>query len=452
MAGLQLSGLASGFDWKSFTDSVMEMERAPARRYQAEQVKNNNKKTQLSTLGTRLSSLQSSINSLASASVSAQRKVVNESSSAVVKSTVSSTTPMGTYEVQVTSLATASRLTGGVAAQPGVAGTLNIRGTAGGTATPITITATMDVAAIVAAINSSAARVTAIANKAGTQIVLTNQVTGAGNDIVVTDASGGALRNVLGLNATPTAATDNVFRINGLNFSSADNTLNSDDHGIAGLTITADVVMASAGTLKVSADASSMRSKIDAFVSSYNSVADFIESSTGYTTTAGKTTAGPLADEREVDALLKQLRSTALGSPASGTITNLGALGLEFSSSNQRITVTNSTKLDAALTDYASDVAVFFNNTAAGSNGLATAFVTKLDAYIGVDGTQGTLNTKVESYTKANTSLDKQIASLERYLVQRRSQLEAGFMAMESAQSKMSQMQSQLTNSFGQKK
>ena len=452
MAGLQLSGLASGFDWKSFTDSVMEMERAPARRYQAEQVKNNNKKTQLSTLGTRLSSLQSAINSLASASVSAQRKVVNESSSAVVKSTVSSTTPMGTYEVQVTSLATASRLTGGVAAQPGVAGTLNIRGTAGGTATPITITATMDVAAIVAAINSSAARVTAIANKAGTQIVLTNQVTGAGNDIVVTDASGGALRNVLGLNATPTAATDNVFRINGLNFSSADNTLNSDDHGIAGLTITADVVMASAGTLKVSADASSMRSKIDAFVSSYNSVADFIESSTGYTTTVGKTTPGPLADEREVDALLKQLRSTALGSPASGTITNLGALGLEFSSSNQRIAVTNSTKLDAALTDYASDVAVFFNNTATGSTGLATAFVTKLDAYIGVDGTQGALNTKVESYTKANTSLDKQIADLDRYLVQRRSLLEAGFMAMESAQSKLSQMQTQLTNSFGQKK
>ena len=86
------------------------------------------------------------------------------------------------------------------------------------------------------------------------------------------------------------------------------------------------------------------------------------------------------------------------------------------------------------------------------STGLATAFVTKLDAYIGVDGTQGALNTKVENYTKANTSLDKQIASLERYLVQRRSQLEAGFMAMESAQSKMSQMQSQLTNSFGQKK
>ena len=452
MPGLQLSGLASGFDWKTFTDSVMEMERAPARRYESEQAKNDNKKSQLSSLGTKLSSLQTAMSALSSSSLGAGRKVVNESSSAVVKATVSSSTPVGTYEVQVTQLATASRLTGGVAAQPGVAGTLNIKGTAEGEATPITITADMDVAAIVAAINNSDAGVTAICNKAGTQIVLTNQVTGAGNDIVVTDESDGALKGVLGLNATATPATDTEFTINGLEFTSPDTTLNSDDHGIAGLTLKADAVMTSAETLTVTADASGMRSKIDAFVSSFNSVADFIESSTSYTTTAGKTTAGPLADNREIQTWLKQLRSTAFGSPAYGAIKNLSALGLDFSSSNSRLTVTDSTKLDAALTDHASDVAKFFNNTATGSTGLATAFVTKLDAYIGTDGTAGQLNTKLETYAKANTTLDSQIANLDRYLAQRRSQLEAGFMAMESAQSKMTQMQTQLTNAFGQKK
>ena len=453
MPGLQLSGLASGFDWKTFTDSVMEMERAPARRYESEQAKNDNKKSQLSELGTKLSSLQTAMSALSSSSLGAGRKVVNESSSAVVKATVSSSTPVGTYEVQATQLATASRLTGGVAAKPGAtyAGTLNIKGTVEGESTPITITADMDVAAIVAAINNSDAGVTAICNKAGTQIVLTNQVTGAGNDIVVTDESDGALKGVLGLNATATPATDTEFTINGLEFTSADNTLNSDDHGIAGLTIKADAVMTSAETLTVSADASGMRSKIDAFVSSFNSVADFIERSTSYTTTAGKTTAGPLADNREIQTWLKQLRSTAFGSPAYGAIKNLSALGLDFSSSNSRLTVTDSTKLDAALTDHASDVAKFFNNTATGSTGLATAFVTKLDAYIGTDGTAGQLNTKLESYTKANTTLDSQIANLDRYLAQRRSQLEAGFMAMESAQSKMTQMQTQLTNAFGKK-
>ena len=454
MAGLQLSGLASGFDWKTFTDSVMEMERAPARRYEAEQTKNDNKKSQLSSLGTKLSSLQTAMTALSSSSLGAGRKVANESSSDVVKATVSSSTPVGTYEVQVTQLATASRLTGGVAAQPDAtyAGTLNIKGTAEGEATPITITADMSVAAIVAAINNSDAGVTAICNKAGTQIVLTNQVTGAGNDIVVTDESGGALKGILGLNATATTATDTAFTINGLAFTSADNTLNSDDHGIAGLTLKADAVMTSAETLTVSADASGMRSKIDAFVSSFNSVADFIENSTSYSTSGGKTTAGPLADNREIQTWLRQLRTTAFGSPAYGAINNLSALGLDFSSSNSRLTVTDSTKLDAALTDHASDVAKFFNNTTAGSQGLATAFMTKLDAYIGTDGTAGQLSTKLETYTKANTTLDSQIANLDRYLAQRRTQLEAGFMAMETAQSKMTQMQTQLTQAFGQKK
>ena len=210
--------------------------------------------------------------------------------------------------------------------------------------------------------------------------------------------------------------------------------------------------MTSSEVLTVSADSSGMRSKIDTFVSSFNAVADFIESSTSYTTTAGKTTAGPLADNREIQTWLKQLRSTAFGSPAYGEINNLSALGLDFSSSNSRITVTDSDQLDAALSDHASDVAKFFNNTSEDSPGLATAFVDKLKTYIGSTGTSGQLSTKLETYSKANTALDNQIAALDRYLAQRRTQLEAGFMAMETAQSKMTQMQTQLTNAFGQKK
>ena len=453
MAGLQLSGLASGFDWKTFTDSVMEMERAPARRYQAEQAKNDNKKSQLSSLGTKLSSLQTAMSALSSSSLGAGRKVVNDSSSAVVKATVSSATPVGTYEVEVVSKATASRMTSGAVSSPTAAGSLTINGT------DIAITANQTVASVISAINNSDAGVTAIysataAIGAGC-IVLTNRDTGdtaltvsSKNAVGATDS---AIATSLGLTTEAVTGSQAVFEVNGLRFTSANNTFDSTDHGIAGLSLKADTAMTSAETLTVSADSSGMRSKIDAFVSSFNSVADFIESTTSYTTTAGKTTAGPLADNREIQAWLRQLRTTAFGSPAYGEIPNLSALGLNFSSTNSRITVTDSTILDTALTDHASDVAKFFNNTATGSTGLATAFVTKLDAYIGTDGTAGKLNTKLETYTKANASLDKQIANLDRYLVQRRSQLEAGFMAMESAQSKMTQMQTQLTNSFGKK-
>ncbi len=459
MSGLQLAGLASGFDWKTFTDSVMEMERAPARRYESEQAKNDNKKSQLSSLGTKMGSLQTAMTALSSSSLGAGRKVVNESSSAVVQATVSSSTPVGTYEVQVTHLATASRLTGRAATKPGVEGRLNINGA------PIPIGAVMDVAAIVAAINNSDAGVTAICNQAGTQIVLTNRATGAGHDIEVTDdgLTHGAppltLKSMLGLDTIPatgstpsnlTRGTDTAFTINGLEFTSTDTTLSAGDHGIAGLTLKADAEMTRAETLTVSADSSGMRTKIDAFVSSFNAVADFIENSTSYTTTAGKTTAGPLADNREIQTWLKQLRSTAFGSPEYGAIKNLSALGLDFSSSDSRITVTDSA-LDTALADHASDVAKFFNNTTAGSMGLATAFVDKLQTYIGSSGKSGQLSNKLESYANANKTLDSQIAALDRYLAQRRSQLEAGFMAMETAQSKMTQMQTQLSNAFGKK-
>ena len=93
--------------------------------------------------------------------------------------------------------------------------------------------------------------------------------------------------------------------------------------------------------------------------------------------------------------------------------------------------------LDAALSDSASDVVKFFNTS---STGLASAFVAKLDNFAGAAGTGGLLNTKIESFGKANAGLDNQIAALDRYLEQRRSQLESGFMAMENAQSKLKQI------------
>jgi len=445
-SSLQLSGLASGFDWKTFTDSIISAERYPAQRYQAEQAKNDNRKSQLSSLGSMLTTLQTAASGLSSTSLASGRKVVNESSSATISATVSSSTPVGSYEVQVSHLATASRLTGSVFSPPTVVAgdTLTLLGTAGGTATDITITAGMTVSDIVSAINASGAGITAMANKAGTQLVLTNRVTGSGYDIQVN----GTLVTALGLDTHPSSGTDTNFTINGVSFTSADTTLDFTDHGIAGLSLKAGAEMLEAETLMVSADVSGMRGKITAFVSAYNSVADFIDSATAYTTKAGKTTAGPLADNREIQSWLRELRYTAFHAPASGDIGNLSALGLDFSSKDSRLTITDSAQLDTALTDNPTDVASFFNNT---TTGLASAFVTKLTAYIGADGTTGQLSTKLEAYTKANESLDAQIVALDAYLAQRRSQLEAGFMAMESAQSKIKQMQTQLTNSFSPK-
>jgi flagellar hook-associated protein 2 len=448
MAGIQLAGLASGFDWKSFTDSVIDLERAPARRLESEKSKNDAKKSQLTDLGTKLASLRTAMSALSSTSLSSGRKATFESSSPSWTAAVTDYTPVGSYEVEVVSKATASRMTSGAVSSPTVAGSLTINGT------DIAITADQTVASVISAINNSDAGVTAIysasaASGAG-RIVLTNRDTG---DTAITvssknaeGATDSAIATSLGLTTTPVTGSLAVFKVNGLDFTSANNTLDSTDHGITGLSIKVDAV----GTenITVASSTSDLKSKIEAFVSNYNAVADFIDSKTKITTTAGKTTAGPLADNREVQSWLRELRSTAFRAPGSGEIVNLSALGIDFSSTSEHIEIKDSAMLDAALSDHASDVVNFFNTS---STGLASAFVTKLDSYAGSTGTGGLLNTKIESYGTANTGLDTQIAALDRYLTQRRSQLESGFMAMENAQSKLKQMQTQLSNAFPNK-
>jgi flagellar hook-associated protein 2 len=448
MAGIQLAGLASGFDWKAFTDSVIDLERAPARRLESEKSKNDSKKSQLTDLGTKLASLRSAMSDLSSTSLSSGRKATFESSSPSWTAAVTDSTPVGSYEVQVVSKATASRMTSGAVSAPTAAGSLTINGT------DIAITADQTVASVISAINNSDAGVTAIysasaASGAG-RIVLTNRDTG---DTAITvssknaeGATDSAIATSLGLTTTAVTGALAVFKVNGLDFTSANNTLDSTDHGITGLSIKVDAV----GTenITVASSTSDLKSKIEAFVSNYNSVADFIDSKTKITTTAGKTTAGSLADNREIQSWLRELRSTAFRAPGSGEVVNLSALGIDFSSTSEHIEIKDSAMLDAALSDHASDVVKFFNTS---STGLASAFVTKLDSYAGSTGTGGLLNTKIESYGTANTGLDTQIAALDRYLTQRRSQLESGFMAMENAQSKLKQMQTQLSNAFPNK-
>lgn len=55
---LGLSGLASGFDWKSVVDQLVEVERAPQRRAQREQYEVSEKNRILSLIKDELGALQ----------------------------------------------------------------------------------------------------------------------------------------------------------------------------------------------------------------------------------------------------------------------------------------------------------------------------------------------------------------------------------------------------------
>jgi flagellar hook-associated protein 2 len=111
-SSLQVAGLASNFDWKSFVDSIMDLERAPADRLEKEKITNTQKVNLLSSLGTKLTSLQTAAQALNSATLFGKRNATSATASSTWKATAATDTAVGSYKVAVSQLATSASLGG----------------------------------------------------------------------------------------------------------------------------------------------------------------------------------------------------------------------------------------------------------------------------------------------------------------------------------------------------
>jgi flagellar hook-associated protein 2 len=117
MAGIQLSGLASGFDWKSTVTQLMSIERVPQDNLRRQQAAALKLQAAFDTLKTNLTAVQTAASALSasftgtprSVSVSAGNASTSASDATV---TTSSGAALGTYTVNVTALPKASSLTG----------------------------------------------------------------------------------------------------------------------------------------------------------------------------------------------------------------------------------------------------------------------------------------------------------------------------------------------------
>jgi flagellar hook-associated protein 2 len=560
---LQVAGLASNFDWKSFVDQIMSLEHAPADRLAAEKIENNLKVSQLSTLGTKLSALQDAALALKADGLFGQR-LTTFGTTSTWSSSAAADTATGTYKIAVSQLATAAKLTGTSDIGAGLntvdddvsgltlanlpigqavtAGTFTVNGqqitvaltdslqdvfdaiheadsnlTASydhttdritisaasgtvmlgaandtsnflralklgnngtGTVTSsanlgtVKTTATLasanlgtaitnadgsgnsaftingvsisynvntdTLAAVMTRINNSGAGVTASYDAVNDRVVLANATTG---DLGISvSETGSGLLGALGLTGgTFTRGQNALFTVNdGDTLSSASNTLDATSHGITGLSVT--VKSEDTQTLTVSADTATMRSKIEAFVTKFNDVQQFLESATKISTDSkGKVTAATLADNREIQDWAHSLRGLAFAAIGSGTIKRLNDLGIDFKSGTNELEIEDGAKLDAALATGTDEVEAFFSTA-------STGFAAKFDSFLKNisdrnDDQQTNLN-------KANTSLDDQIAAIERRLEQERAIMEAAFIQMENAQSKLKQQQTAVENMF----
>jgi flagellar hook-associated protein 2 len=311
---------------------------------------------------------------------------------------------------------------------------------------------------VLARIGASSAGVAASYDPASDRVVLTNKTTGD-TGMNISEGSGGLL-DALGLVAGSTSGStfthgkNALFTVNGgPTLTSTSNTLDASAHGITGLSVT--VNSESTETIAVAANTTSMKTSIQDFITKFNAVQSYIDDQTKITSVNGKVTTALLSDNREIQAWSQSLRSLAFGATSglSGTIKSLSDLGIGFTSTEPQLSIIDSTKLDTALNQHPDDVVDFFSNA---SNGLVAKFKTFFVSAIGASTTAvanttvgGELGTQETDLTNANTSLDQQIADIERRIAQDRSIMTTAFQNMETAQSQLKSTQALLTSSFG---
>jgi flagellar hook-associated protein 2 len=104
---LGLSGLASGFDWRSLVDQLSEVERAPQRRMRSEQQTIQDRKAAYSSIATQLGVFQNRIEDLTDPNLFDSR-LAKSSREEIAAALVESGAALGNYAFHIIQLATAS--------------------------------------------------------------------------------------------------------------------------------------------------------------------------------------------------------------------------------------------------------------------------------------------------------------------------------------------------------
>ena len=115
--GLALSGLASGFDWKSIVDQLIEVSRVPQNRLRQEKSQLSQRTNALNDIKTQLGNLKTAAASLSSGESLLKKAATFQNPSTNWTASADSDTPSGSYQIEFVSAATASRYlgTGGIA-------------------------------------------------------------------------------------------------------------------------------------------------------------------------------------------------------------------------------------------------------------------------------------------------------------------------------------------------
>jgi flagellar hook-associated protein 2 len=409
--------------------------------------------TRLSALGVlkgALSNFQKALTSLKTTEAFAVRKSISSNPDVFTASTTASAVP-GRYDIEVVQLAKSQQL----ASTPFVAGSTAVVGTGtltlgiGSSSFAVTIDSTNStLAGIRDAINSATDNVgisaTLVQTAAGSRLVLSSDKTGAGNDIVVSQAggNGGLAQLTYGPSATAnytqlSPAQDAIVNIASFETRSSTNTV---DGAIDGVTLSLlDQAPGSTLSLTISHDTGAATTRVRTFVAEYNALQAQIIKLRGFDPTTKA--AGPMIGDALLNGIESQLRRT-MTTPVGGVAeayNSLASIGIKTKSDGTLSL--DETRLQRVVDANFDAVGALFGS----ENGIAATLATQVEGRLAND---GALETRNKNLVKEKLAIDKRQSDtnarmemvLQRYIKQ--------FSALDTLLSRLSSTSSYLGQQF----
>ena len=364
--------LGGGLDVQGLVQQILFVESAPIRRLETEKSGIENRISAYNSLTSKLTSLQSTIESLNSAENFGAR-LAKSSDEDSLTATATSDAAVGTYQIQVSRLALFDNFASDSSfiTSDAAIGTGSFDLTVGTTTTTVTIDSTSNtLAGLKSAINNSGGDVNAaiVNDGSGFRLTITSDTSGSASAISISNntlqlADSSPFTFSRTHNIASTSELDASLTVNGLSVTGGSNTVTD---VIEGVTLNLAGTPSSTITLTVSNDTETVKTKIQEFVYAFNDAYSYINDQFSYN--AAAETAGTLAGEgtlRRIQSSLARIVSRSVDG-LTGSLNNLSSAGIELQ--NDGTLEVNSTKLDSNLSDNFADIQNLFIASGAATN------------------------------------------------------------------------------------
>src|SRR4051812_9497069 len=448
-----MSGLASGLDTNAIVTQLMQIERQPVTRLQTRQAVEQARQQALKDVRTRMTSLQTVMQTLSDPTMWADTQTVYSSDATHLGVASTGGAAAGAYTVSVTRLASADQYTQ-TSANTTATGddTLSIA-VGGGTAFNIDVKNGDTLDKIAAKVNGTTG-IPVYATVAGGKLVLSGKTTGAANTVSIT--GGAASGFTFGQTA---AAKDAAMTVDsGLGPVTVNSASNTVTNAIAGVTLTLQSPTA-ATTITVGAPApntTKIQTAIKAFADQYNSTIDFIQGKLTEKVVANPQsvsdrTKGVLNGDPSLESFLTQLRRSvadivqgqppttmALSQVGLGTGSPTGAI--DHDAVDGKITL-DADKLNTALGDNFTAVKKLFTNVTGdySTEGVQQRLQNVLTPFLK---SGGVMDSRDSGENNTLKDIQTQIDNWTPRLTAKEASLRAQFTAMEVALQKNQQLSS----------